>query len=407
MRWSFSILSVAVAALPVGAHAQSFSSGSTGADGALAFPANAGLVYFNPANFTPRANNIYNFSGITIPAGTTVRLSGWYLNGPVYWLSSGDVEIDGTLDLTGKAGHQSGSATYRAPSEPGAGGYSGGIGHGPAGGQNPTPGNGPGGGAAGAAPLGFVNAGSGGVYTNSSYLVPLIGGSGGGGGCPPGNSACSGGGGGAGGGAILIASSTKITISATGQIVADGGAGNAFGGGGSGGAIRLVSNQISNSNSISANGGNATAFVSISNAPVNAGSGGVIRLEAFTVNPGSVSFNGVPAGSGLTSVPYSLALPSGSVSSLSVTSVNGTAINANPFTFPDTTLSASASAPVVISGTFIPPGTTGNLYIFSETTPDQIIPFTLSGTLPSTTASVNVTYPPGGSRGFAKVTWTQ
>jgi hypothetical protein len=61
---------------------------------------------------------------------------------------------------------------------------------------------------------------------------------------------------------------------------------------------------------------------------------------------------------------------------------------------------------VVISGSNIPSGTTGNLYIFSETAADQILPFTLTGTLQSTTATVNVPYPSGGSRGFAKAVWT-
>jgi hypothetical protein len=66
-----------------------FDSKSTGVDGALTFPANAGLVYFNPTNYAARNDNIYNFTTINIPAGTTVRLSGWVINGPVYWLASG------------------------------------------------------------------------------------------------------------------------------------------------------------------------------------------------------------------------------------------------------------------------------------------------------------------------------
>ena len=69
-------------------------------------------------------------------------------------------------------------------------------------------------------------------------------------------------------------------------------------------------------------------------------------------------------------------------------------------------INTSGAVAVVISGTFIPPNTTGKLSIFSETGADQSISFTLSGTFASTTATVNVTYPAGGSRGFAKVTWT-
>ena len=142
-----------------------FSSGSTGADGALTFPANAGLVYFTPANFAARTNNIYHFTTITIPAGTTVRLSGWAINGGVYWLASGDVMIAGTLDLAGQLGHACCTSIQRAPSEPGAGGYSGGLGRSSVSGQLATPGNGPGGGFA-ANGVGNVNAfqGSPGVY---------------------------------------------------------------------------------------------------------------------------------------------------------------------------------------------------------------------------------------------------
>jgi len=88
-----------------------------------------------------------------------------------------------------------------------------------------------------------------------------------------------------------------------------------------------------------------------------------------------------------------------------VTSINGVSINANPFNFPDATVATSTPVPVVITGVNIPPNTTGNLYIFSESAPDQTIPFTLTGTFASTSATVNVPYPSGGSRGFAKAIW--
>ena len=101
-----------------------------------------------------------------------------------------------------------------------------------------------------------------------------------------------------------------------------------------------------------------------------------------------------------------LALPTGGSSSLTVSSVKGVTISANPFTFPDTAINTSEAVPVVISGTNIPPNTTRKLSIFSETGADQSISFTLTGTFASTTATVNVTYPAGGSRGFGRVTST-
>jgi len=168
------------------------------------------------------------------------------------------------------------------------------------------------------------------------------------------------------------------------------------GGGGSGGAIRLVANTINNQGTIYVNGGNGQTTLGY-------GGGGLVRFEAFTVT----GVNGVAGGLGfaLSSIPYNLSLPAGGPSTLGVSSVNGVSVNANPFSFPDATINTSSAVPVVISGTNIPSGTTGNLYVFSESAPDQAFPFTLTGTLQSTTATVNVSYPSGGSRGFATVTW--
>jgi hypothetical protein len=373
-----------------------FSSGSTGADGPLTYAPNLGTVYFPPSGLAQRTNNIYNFTTITIGAGTTVRVSGWVINGPVYWLAQGDVTIGGTLDLSGQLGHAPGNVSYRAPSEPGAGGYSGGVAQ-LSTGQNATAGNGPGGGATpGNCPGIDPRFGCGGKFSGGSYLQPLIGGSGGGGACRPtdvGTGQCSGGG--AGGGAILIASSTSITISSGGAINAQGGGTNNsyFGGGGSGGAVRLVSNTIMNSGTINISGGGSDDGYSN-------GGPGIVRFEGFTLNIGTV------AGTALGSTPYNLALPVGGPPSVNVTSVNGISINANPFSFPDATITAGTSVPVIISGVNVPAGATGNLYIYSENAADQTIPFTLTGTLASTTATVNVPYPSGGSRGFAKAVWT-
>jgi hypothetical protein len=198
----------------------------------------------------------------------------------------------------------------------------------------------------------------------------------------------------------LIASTTKITISVGGAISAAGGPGSVnpnsvdfFGGGGSGGAVRLVSNTITNSGGVGAAGGEGGT----NSAPTNGGTG-IVRFEGFNVTTGGLG--------PLTSIPYSLALPVGGPSTVSVTSVNGISVNANPFSFPDATIATGAAVQVVISGINVPSGTMGNLYIYSETAADQTIQFTLTGSLASTTANVNVPYPSGGSRGFAKAVWT-
>ena len=101
-----------------------------------------------------------------------------------------------------------------------------------------------------------------------------------------------------------------------------------------------------------------------------------------------------------------LAVPTGGPSTVAVTTINGTAINANPFSFRDITINTGSPVPIVISGVYVPPGTTGNLYVFGETTADQAIPFTLTGTVQSSTATVNVSYPAVAPAEFAKVTWT-
>jgi len=108
-----------------------FSSGSTGSDGALNLTT-PGIVDFDPRTLglDPDGDNVYHFTTITIGAGVTVRLLGPALNmKPVYWLASGAVQIDGTIDLSGGNGHPgTTNPTERGPSLPGAGGYPGGVG---------------------------------------------------------------------------------------------------------------------------------------------------------------------------------------------------------------------------------------------------------------------------------------
>jgi len=213
--------------------------GSTGADGPLDFAnvAPGTTVLFDPSKFNtplnPAGDNIFNFTTIHIPSAVTVRLSGRILHGPVFWLATGDVRIDGAIDLIGESGvGPTFNLASRQRAMPGAGGYAGG-----AGGKcnqdpnNPQPlalpGDGPNGGAAGLCQPNFNEFGKPGTFSGNSVLIPLVGGSGGGGWTnvsAPGQALDSfqyGSSGGAGGGALLIASPTIITIN--GNIRADGG----------------------------------------------------------------------------------------------------------------------------------------------------------------------------------------
>jgi hypothetical protein len=254
------------------------------------------------------------------------------------------------------------------------------------------PGNGPGGGAAG-----DINApyASGGQFTTNRFLVPLVGGSGGGGTNDNGQYGSQGG---AGGGAILIASSTKITLDGQGKgtafILARGGSGGGRGCGGSGGAVRLVANTITAANSAQIHVevlGTGTCKV------VN--DSGLARVEANSLN--SVSA-GIIGGQSIFSVPFAHNLPKVPVPIITVTSVGGMTINANPFSFPDVSINTGSPVPVVISATNVPTASTVSLYLLSDTQPNQTIPVKLTGNDQVSTATVNVTFPPGGTRGFVK-----
>lgn len=216
-----------------------FDSGSTGADGPLVVTGNTNLVM--------PPNGIFNFTTVMVTNNATVTFTKNSLNTPVYFLASGNVVINGTIDVSGSPG----GANFGGQGGPG------GFGGGAPGAATDPPGDGlgPGGGKGGDSnPLAnFPATGGafGGISAYSStnrygnlYLQPLVGGSGGGGtqlvgtGINPYNF-----GGGGGGGAILIASSTQISI--LGSIRAGGGsltplAAQNMINGGSGGAIRLV-----------------------------------------------------------------------------------------------------------------------------------------------------------------------
>jgi hypothetical protein len=393
------LVAVLLAFVVMPAHAQSFSSGSDGSDGAYAPTGAPGtIIVFDPAQFhgTQVAANIFNFTTITIPGGVTVQLSGNNLNGPVYWLASGAVDIEGTIDLSGGQGAPPTLNPFaRIPSVPGSGGYAGGVGAGSS--QGALPGNGPGGGFAGTTSSQYD--GGGGTFSGNQFLIPLLGGSGGGGGV---GGTYFGGGGGAGGGAILIASSVQIL--ANGRINASGGNGAPLisnianaGGGGSGGAVRLVSNTINGIGIVSAAGGTESGG--------NAGGNGVVRLEAF-----SLASTITISGSAQYSSPFPLLLPTVGPTSAQVISINGTSITPNPSTFPDITINTTSAVPVVIQTQNIPTTSVITLTILDENgVADTVVQAPPLGSCNASnvcTTTVDVTFPFGASRGLTKVTWT-
>jgi len=415
IRWSRrfvgGLLGACLLLLPTWGAAQSFSSGSTGADGP-----------FNPTcSPTPCTvtvalppSGVFNFTTITIPSGVTVALTRNAANTPAILLATGNVTISGTLDVSGSNG-----SPLTRPGLGGPGGFEGGKGADSltqsAGGY----GLGPGGGRAG---VGWTAGGGGGSYgsggggggpcTNctgpplgtggaggptygTAALQPLLGGSGGGGGGAFVGSGPTGGGGGGGGGAILLASSTSINLGASfGPVAvrANGGAGafgsgtNAGGGGGSGGAIRLIANTVSGSGQLMAQGSNG--------ALPNGGSGGLgrIRVEASTL-----TYNGSTFPSPTTSLPQAVFPPSGNPS-LVIASVGGLAAPATPvgsiLAAPDILLPLGTTnpVPVTLTASNIPLGTTIQVTATPQSgTPTSAISTGLSGTLASSSATATLT----------------
>ena len=245
-----------------GAATAQFSSGSDGSDGPLLIKSASGTVTLN----VPEPDGIFNFTTITIEQGATLRFNRNARNTPVYFLATGDVLIQGTINVSGGPGYTGSGPLVGGKGGPG--GFDGGM---PGlGGSQPGPGKGPGAGAIGGKgvynlPPGVPN----GTHVDgkpygSPLLVPLLGGSGGGG--TAGNP---GAGGGGGGGAILIASSTRIHVGNTGVILSEGGQPNSVAG--SSGAIRLVAPIVS---------GNGSGRLDVSG--VNGyGSAGRIRIDTI------------------------------------------------------------------------------------------------------------------------------
>jgi hypothetical protein len=342
---------------PARAQLNTFSSGSTGADGAFAPTASQTIQ-------VPESG-VFNFTTINIPTAVTITYTRNSKNTPVTLLATGDVTIVGTISVSGAGGLTNGGGGRGGP-----GGYDGGAagfgfdtfvgatGDGPGGGGGGSSTNGTtlsaggGGGYASAGANGGVQtgavAGAGGPKYGSSTILPLIGGSGGGGGgAVSGNH---GGSGGAGGGAILIASSTSInftgTINSTGGTGAFGSAGGASGGGGSGGAIRLIANTITGFGSLNVTGGSPggqSTFPGGGN-----GGAGFVRVEAFNFSSFTPS---VPTNSITMALPNPVTIPNGPT--LRIASVAGVAAPATPLGslagVPDIVVPSTTANPVTVA----------------------------------------------------------
>ncbi|MBI1826326.1 MAG: hypothetical protein HY287_02795 [Planctomycetes bacterium] len=266
-RLVFASVALALAGGSSSVRADLFDFGSDGSFGAI--------VVLSGSTFTLNLppDGIFNATTVTVASGGTLKFNRNALNTPVYLLATGDVLIQGTIDVSGSVGTSNPPVGGRG----GPGGFDGGMpGFGP--GVSPGAGHGPGAGlgglnqnaigGAGLAAYGPVNCcdrATNGHEYGSPSLIPLLGGSGGGG-----TAGQPGIGGMGGGGAILIASNTRVDIPSPGRVLANGGNGGCNVNEGSGGAIRLLAPVVAGNGLIQVGSGNC-----------NTGGFGRIRVDSI------------------------------------------------------------------------------------------------------------------------------
>lgn len=245
--------------------AQTFSSGSTGADGALdlatmncATGPNAPPYMQTGCWIQLPESGVLNYTTINVPSGKELYFKRNRGNTPVVLLAQGDVSIDGHVGVDANLYEYGPSMQRDSQNQPGPGGFPG------AAAKYGLPGLGPGGG---------TTESPNGRWVGPLSLVPIVGGSGGAAGLYYSSSSIMGGGG---AGAIVIASGGSISM--TGNITAQGNAVYLYMSGsgpcGSGGAVRLVANRL-------VLGGSITA--------TSCGMDGAVRLEAPT---GAITYTG-------------------------------------------------------------------------------------------------------------------
>ena len=100
MRHRLAILLAASGVISVlglgSADAQTFNSGSTGADGALNVTGTTIL--------TVPASGVFNFTTVSVPGATTLKFTKNATNTAVTILATGNVTIAGTIDISGANG---------------------------------------------------------------------------------------------------------------------------------------------------------------------------------------------------------------------------------------------------------------------------------------------------------------
>lgn len=423
------LLPLAVAMITIPSLVSAFDSGSTGADGAFSPTVNTQL------QLPP--DGIFNFTNVTIPSGVTVTFAKNAANTPVTILASGDVTIDGTIDVSGSDSADIGTAgggnigDDGVPGIGGPGGFdggAGGVGNNVRGSNGLGPGGGDGGEFAtfvgrlcGGAGGGFATSGTnvtgtrgnnclnssifGGEAYGANTLLPLIGGSGGGG--APGGTSFSGSGGGGGGGSILIAVSGIASIE--GFIIADGGdSGDAggsgtggTGGGGSAGSIRLVATELTGDGNLLARPGVAGAGAVFPGGG-SSGGDGRIRLEAETI-----TFNSTTTPAFSFAAPQDIFVPG--LPGLRITRVAGFDAPAVPTGSADIILPAGTANPITVefASNGVPLGNTVQLTVTPTNAPStSTLSNALSGDIANATASASIEIPEGPSTLSAQVSFT-
>jgi hypothetical protein len=347
-----------------------------------------GVMVFNSINLAERPPYVGGY-------GLTVRFIRNAANTPVTLLVNGDVNIGQyvTLTVTGDNGITGSTNALGKGGLGGNGGFRGGDGgyqlvnFGSIGGA----GLGPGGGAGGTNTYFNNGHGAGATFVGAPDLLPLVGASGGGGGAStdiaPG---CAGGGGGGGGGALLIAANGTITI--TGQIMADGGAGGTWGnancasggGGGAGGAVRLLATTIGGPGQVYARGGSSYNNNTLAQP-------GSIRLEALN--------NNLTVGN-TTPLATRAAGPGPVVNPITPT-VAITSVGGQPVPQPpqggvgniDLVLAAPGATDIAFTTSGVPTGTTVNVTVKPRVGGAPIVtPVTLSSCDPNGTCLANVSF---------------